>query len=149
MGKETIKKLFHLNYDNQPYPLPIWYNQLLDKTTDEIDLKDIFRMINNNILPELAIEKAIDAFIVNPFDGEMMDGQILELFVNKSSMFFNSKNVKFIEMINIIEKMDNDTAQSKEQWGYEYDYDEEGCKKYLILLDEARKIIKLRNRSFD
>lgn len=145
MKKQTIKDLFNLDYDNQPYPLPMWYNQLLDKRTDEINLRDIFRMINNDILPELAIEKAIDAFIENPFDGEMMDGQLLELFVNKSTMFFDSKNSRLSKMVNIIKSMDDDTAQSKEQWGYEYDYDEEGCKKYLMLLDEAKKIINLRN----
>lgn len=142
MRGETIGELYGLQYDDQPYGLPIWYNKLIDKTIDQIDLRDVFSMISNKILLELAIAKAIEFFVKNPFDGEAYSGQLLELFVNNSDMFYNSKSSKLAEMLKIIDKMDIEAAQSKDWWGYDFDFDEEGCKNYVNLLDKAKSIIK-------
>lgn len=145
MEGNKIKDIYCLQYDRQPYGLPTWYNRLIDKTVDQINIRDVFSMLTNDILPALAIEKAIEFFINDPFDGEAYLGQILEFFVEHSDMFWQSKSSQLPEMLKIIKTMDKETAQSKEQWGYGYDFDECGCAKYLGLLERAKQIIEMKD----
>lgn len=69
----------NLEEDNQKYALDNWYGQLIHRTVDEIGLEDITRMISQNILIELGIEKAIEMLFNDPIAGEMYEGQLLEL----------------------------------------------------------------------
>lgn len=45
---QTIKEIYSLNTDNQndepEYALDKWYDSLINKTADEIDLEDVSRM---------------------------------------------------------------------------------------------------------
>lgn len=146
MKGKQIKDLYGLQYDNQSYPLSVWYNQLIDKTIDQISLRDVFSMISNDILPEVAIDKAIEFFVNDPFAGENYPGQILESFVKNSDIFFNSKSPQLTQMLQIIKTMDDMMAKSKEEWGYEYDFDGNDCNEYLKLLENAKLIINKKEQ---
>ncbi|MCL2847351.1 MAG: contact-dependent growth inhibition system immunity protein [Firmicutes bacterium] len=140
MKEQTLKQIYSLSYDRRK-SAPDWYNKLIKKTYNQIESFEVAKMLIHDILPELAIEKIIDYFIINPFDGYWIDGDYLKLFVEKSEMFFASKNPALSQMLDIIENMDSKTAQSKEQWGYDYDCDEEGCQEFLKMLLKAKEII--------
>lgn len=149
MKGKQIKDLYGLQYDNRSYPLSVWYNQLIDKTIDQISLRDVFSMISNDILPEVAIDKAIEFFVSDPFAGENYPGQILESFVKNSDIFFNSKSPQLTKMLQIIKTMDDMMAKSKEEWGYEYDFDGNGCNEYLKLLENAKLIISRKEQEMN
>ncbi|NBJ99785.1 hypothetical protein D5282_21445 [bacterium 1xD8-48] len=56
------------------YPLQKWYNQLIDKTTFEITVADVIRMIRQKQFISLAMSKAIKFLQDDVFIGEAYDG---------------------------------------------------------------------------
>jgi|APHig6443717497_1056834.scaffolds.fasta_scaffold235489_1 hypothetical protein len=56
-----------------------WYISILNKTIEELNVNDVYRMLRQDILIEIAVDKAIKILEENPLEGEMYDGQLLEL----------------------------------------------------------------------
>ncbi|MFA0814265.1 MAG: contact-dependent growth inhibition system immunity protein [Anaerofustis sp.] len=80
----TLKEIYHLQYDESGFGsnLVNWYNQLLDKTYEDLTLSDVTRMIRQNIIKDVAIEKAIELFIEYPYAGEYKDGGLLDVLAH-------------------------------------------------------------------
>jgi len=79
-----LKEMYHLSYDSSGFEsgLVNWYNRLIDKTITELNVKDVSKMIRQDILREVAVKKAIDLFLNDPYDGEYEDGDLLNLLVS-------------------------------------------------------------------
>ncbi|TYV55625.1 contact-dependent growth inhibition system immunity protein [Listeria monocytogenes] len=77
---QKIKDIYHIDdsfsSDNEKYNK--WLKSLLNKTKDEITEKDVYTMLLQQELEDLAIEKAIEFIKIDPLTGEMWDGQFLE-----------------------------------------------------------------------
>ncbi|MBC1705448.1 hypothetical protein JL739_12865 [Listeria welshimeri] len=77
---QKIKDIYHIDdsfsIDNEKYNK--WLKSLLNKTKDEITEKDVYTMLLQQELEDLAIEKAIEFIKIDPLTGEMWDGQLLE-----------------------------------------------------------------------
>ncbi len=73
--------------DEELYPLQKWYNQLIDKTIDEIAVKDVLRMIRQKQFINLAMSKAIIFLQENVFIGESYDGELLYKISEMDSSF--------------------------------------------------------------
>lgn len=80
MDNLLIKDKYNLKEEtkNLEYSLPLWYNELINKTVDEINLLDINRMIRQNILVEVALKRAVEEMLKDPFVGEQLEGDVLE-----------------------------------------------------------------------
>lgn len=78
---KKIKELYFLNQNEteSECTLDIWYNKLINKTVDEIEVVDVTRMLSQNVLINLGIKKAMDILFDDPLAGEMYEGQLLEL----------------------------------------------------------------------
>ncbi len=72
------------------YPLQKWYNQLIDKTTFEITVADVIRMIRQKQFISLAMSKAIKFLQDDVFIGEAYDGEMLEKISEMDSSFLIS-----------------------------------------------------------
>ena len=59
--------------------MPEWYNNLINKTYDDLTLFDVSRMLMQNKYLNLAVEKAKEFLAENPLCGEYYDGHLLEL----------------------------------------------------------------------
>ena len=57
--------------------LQVWFNKLLSKRKNEIDIKDILIMFRQNIYVYIAKEKAVEYLEINPFVGELSDCELL------------------------------------------------------------------------
>jgi len=81
--KKALKISYGLDYDKSGINTSLirWYNKLIDKTEEELDAADVRRMIRQDILSEVAIKKAIELFMSNPYGGEMWDGELLSILV--------------------------------------------------------------------
>ena len=78
-----------------------WYNRLIGKCENELNVSDVSRMIRQDILRDVAINRAIDLFLLEPFDGEMQDGGLLALLVAcGSEVLVNTRIDLVIAMIN-------------------------------------------------
>lgn len=79
--EKKIKDIWRCSYiesETELYPLQKWYNQLIDKKVSEIEVSDVLRMIRQNEFIDIAIPKAVEFLMINPFAGEMYEGELLE-----------------------------------------------------------------------
>jgi len=80
----SLKKTYGLFYDRSGFSsgLVNWYNQLIDKSYNDLNVADVCKMIRQDILKDIATHKAIDLFLSNPYDGEYDDGGLLNVLVS-------------------------------------------------------------------
>lgn len=76
--------------DEELYPLQKWYNQIIDKTPDEITVADVLRMIRQKQFINLAMLKARKFLQEDVFIGETYDGEMLEKISEMDSSFLMS-----------------------------------------------------------
>lgn len=79
--KSKIKEIYNcisIISGKELYPLQKWYNQLIEKTIDEINVADVLRMIRQKEFMNLAISKAIFFLQEDVFVGESYEGEMLE-----------------------------------------------------------------------
>ncbi|WP_017692553.1 contact-dependent growth inhibition system immunity protein [Paenibacillus sp. PAMC 26794] len=127
--RKTIKEMYDLKQSTQEaeqeYALDTWYNRLISKTVEEIDIGDTSRMLSQKILVELAIQKAIEFLIDDPQAGEKYDGQLLELLHSIDLNEF--KDLSQLKLL--LQKINNSLLDL--EW-----LDEEDKKEYSELLCE-------------
>lgn len=112
-NKRKIKEIYKCNYiisDEKLYPLQRWYNELIDKTINEVTVADVLRMMRQKEFLELAMKRAIEFLQENVFVGETYDGELLEKIsdMNPSFLKVYSDNLETVlknalNMINIHE----------------------------------------------
>lgn len=79
--KRKIKEIYNcvsIVSNEKLYPLQKWYNQLIEKTIDEITVADVLRMIRQKEFTNLAMSKAINFLQENVFVGEAYEGELFE-----------------------------------------------------------------------
>ncbi len=104
-NKETLKQIYNLQYDSFAFKSGLinWYNSLLDKTPDELDENDIAKMLRQNILPALAVQKAIEMIEINLMVGYLYNGELLLVLSNLiGSDYFSPLHL--LQLKNIISK---------------------------------------------
>ena len=78
---KTLKELYNLEYDKKPgnelYSLPQWFNKVIDKTPEELSVDDIGIMIRQDVVFDLALDKAIELLADDPLSGYQYEGEIL------------------------------------------------------------------------
>lgn len=63
----------------EDYALDEWFKTLINKEITNLDISDLCRMIKQNIFIEIAIDRAIGLIELNPLEGDVYDGQLLEV----------------------------------------------------------------------
>ena len=101
------------------YPLQKWYNQLIDKTTFEITVADVIRMIRQKQFISLAMSKAIKFLQDDVFIGEAYDGEMLE----KISEMDSSLLISYADDLKNIVQNALDKSVTHE-WSYNGEEDE-------------------------
>lgn len=79
--KKTLKELYQLEYDvskGELYPLQEWYNELIDKTVEDLTIFDVLRMLRQDVCMDVAMLKTIEFLLQDVFAGEAYDGQAME-----------------------------------------------------------------------
>ncbi|HAA0650658.1 hypothetical protein HCA24_06740 [Listeria innocua] len=133
---QKIKDIYHIDdsfsIDNEKYNK--WLKSLLNKTKDEITEKDVYTMLLQQELEELAIEKAIEFIKIDPLTGEMWDGQFLEQLAGISAdklVAYKEELQKLIPYIDI---------QIKEPlWDFEFER-EDFISRYMKFKDKVANL---------
>ena len=79
--EKKIKEIYDCKYiisDEGLYPLQKWYNELIDKSINEINIADVLRMLRQKVFTKLAMLKAIEFLRKNIFVGELYDGELYD-----------------------------------------------------------------------
>jgi hypothetical protein len=106
-----------------------WFIALLNKTIGEINVNDIYRMLRQDILIEVAVNKSVEILKENPLEGEMYDGQLLELLY---SVDVNKYKEDIDEVKGILIKIKSNISS------FEWMCDEDS-KEYLDVLEKYLK----------
>lgn len=63
------------------YGLEVWNRSVLNKKISELNLRDISTMLRQDLYADIAMPIAWNILLRSPFEGEMWDGQLLEIVV--------------------------------------------------------------------
>lgn len=91
--EKKIKEIYDCKYiisDEGLYPLQKWYNELIDKSINEINIADVLRMLRQKVFTKLAMLKAIEFLRKNIFVGELYDGELLQKISELDTIFLAS-----------------------------------------------------------
>ncbi|MCL2529168.1 MAG: contact-dependent growth inhibition system immunity protein [Coriobacteriia bacterium] len=108
--KKTLRQTYGLDDDESRFgsSLITWYNNVIDKNEEELNAADVQRMLRQDILREVAIERAIDLFLANPRDGGMWDGDLLSTLVTCGHDFADCPQKN--SLISVINELENETS---------------------------------------
>ncbi|MFT8349085.1 contact-dependent growth inhibition system immunity protein [Clostridium saccharoperbutylacetonicum] len=132
-SNETISKILNVKSEEIDIKCELdkWYVMLLNKTIEEINISDISRMLRQDILIEVAVNKSIEILNINLLAGEMYDGQLLELLY---SVDLNKYKEDVNKIRDIVIKIKNNIDSF--EWICADDF-----KEYLGILDKYLKKI--------
>ena len=63
--------------DGIDYTVDEWFNTIMEKTKDQLNVSDVSRMLRQKICSKVAIKRAIEMLSDDPFIGEMFEGQLM------------------------------------------------------------------------
>jgi L-fucose isomerase-like protein len=134
MNKPIFKlKNININAMKQECSLDKWFIEILQKKVSELNLLDVSRMLRQEIYPDIAVPLTWKILKENPFEGEMYDGQLLELLVRY--LMNNQEQKDEISYINF-----KDTLYDKIN-KYEWETQDD-INSYKVLLDKLDLIFK-------
>ncbi|MCL2655159.1 MAG: contact-dependent growth inhibition system immunity protein [Coriobacteriia bacterium] len=108
MKTDSLRNVYKLEYDESGIGsgLIVWYNRLIDKTIEELDVVDVSKMMRQNILKTEAVNRAIELFLINPYDGEMQDGDLLASLIAVGFPLL-SKADRFQDMVKRVKQLES------------------------------------------
>ena len=128
--KRKIKEIYNymsIASSEELYPLQKWYNQLIEKTIDEITVADVLRMIRQKKFTDLAMSKAINFLREDVFVGELYEGDLLEKVSEMDSSFL-------ISYADDLKNIINNALVKSETHDWSYDGEEEEFKDMIDTL---------------
>ena len=128
--KRKIKEIYNcisITSNEELYPLQKWYNQLIEKTIDEITVADVLRMIRQKELTNLAMSKAINFLQEDVFVGELYEGELFEKVSEMDSSFL-------ISYADDLKNIINNALIKSETRDWTYDGEEEEFKDMIDAL---------------
>ncbi|OMF13853.1 hypothetical protein BK131_14450 [Paenibacillus amylolyticus] len=133
---KLIKEIYSINQniqtDNSESPLDHWYDRLINKKVDELDLEDVSRMLGQHVFIDLGIEKAIEILSEDPLAGEMYDGHLLKLLCSIETNNFRD----LLQLKKLLQTIKSNLSQF--EWA-----DEEDQEEYAELLERFLKKVSL------
>ena len=77
-NNNTLKEIYGLDeLKDERYSLVAWYDELINKTMDEITYADAARMLRQGVFVEIAMDKAIKYLTSDPFIGDLYTGELI------------------------------------------------------------------------
>lgn len=114
-------------------PTEEWYIKLLKKKPEEIEIKDVTKMLINNIFIEVAIKKALVILSEDYMAGEFYDGHLLVLLSRIDLSKYDNEFCDIKSVINNIKEIANE-----EDWESKDEYEE-----YIGYLQKCFKSLKI------
>ena len=115
-------------------PLDKWFISLVNKQIEELSVLDISRMLRQEIFLDIAMPVTFERLLENPFEGEMYEGQLLELYIRCLSKYLvYEEREKYIYLCTIASK-------NIDLYDWADEYSKQAYKKILNKLEMLTKI---------
>lgn len=121
---KSIREAYSLTYDTSDFNsgLVKWYNNMIEKSYEELNITDVSKMIRQDVLKHLAEKRAIDLFIEYPYDGEFNDGDLLDMIISKNIFVTNFDKIQHLNYL--LSKLEDEYLN--------FDWSSEECKERFI-----------------
>lgn len=102
---KKIKDIYNISFNlldipsEDRCPMNDWYNTILDKTYDQLDLFDVTRMIIQKVFLKLAVSKSINFIEDNPFCGQRYEGELMELLSKLDLAYFDHYKKRLLDVL--------------------------------------------------
>lgn len=128
--KEAIYTLKRLKLDEleRTSPLGKWFYEMVQKSVDELTLKDVLRMLRQEVYLDIAIPFACTKVLEDPFCGEMYVGEMIDRL---TKVFINNPDEKKGFPYTIFSE---EVQQKWEMFEWAGDFEQEEYKKLLFQL---------------
>ena len=101
---KTLREIYEYDLiedDGIDYTVDEWFNTIMEKTKDQLDVTDVSRMLRQRICSRVAIKRAIEMLNDDPFIGEMFEGQLMcNLYMGKEKYL----RLFYHQMMPVLEK---------------------------------------------
>lgn len=84
--------------DENSSSLVKWYNNVIEKTYNELNVGDVLRMLRQNLFIDMAVKKSLVMLNNDIFIGEYYDGELLE-HILKTDKNYLKDNIDDINLI--------------------------------------------------
>ena len=77
---KTLREIYEydlIEEEGEDFAVDEWFNSIMEKTKDQLDVSDVSRMLRQKICSRVAIKRAIEMLSDDPFIGEMFEGQLM------------------------------------------------------------------------
>lgn len=116
---DKIKDIYKCNKadeDDNSSSLVKWYNNVIEKTYNELDIDDVLRMLRQKLFMDMAVNKSLVMLNNDIFIGEYYDGELLEhiLKTDKNYLKDNIDDINLIcEKVIALCKTTNDESKNE------------------------------------
>ncbi len=134
--KKTLKELYQLDYivsEEELYSLQEWYNELIDKTVEELTVFDALRMLRQKVCIDVAMLKTIEFLLQDVFAGDAYDGQALETLLRMDGVILRP-------YADILQRIVAEAQARSEEHEWSYEGEEE---EFLAVLNELWKLLNV------
>lgn len=103
--EKKIKDIYNISFNladiskEDRCPMHDWYNNLIDKTFNQLDMFDVTRMLIQKMFLELAVLKAITFIKENPFCGQRYESELLELLYKSDRCYLKKYTIELEEIL--------------------------------------------------
>lgn len=97
----TLKELYNLQPDESELHTSLinWYNKMINKTYEQLDVFDVAKMCRQGVLLDLALEKAVDLVLQNSYIGEYFNGDLIELLTSYDLTRVNCEKIAYLQSL--------------------------------------------------
>jgi hypothetical protein len=98
---QSLKEQYNLHYETSDFKssLTSWYNEVIDKTYDLLSVEDVSKLIRQDIIKKIALEKAIELFDENPYAGDYYDGALLKTLATIELKYLANLDEKYLVIL--------------------------------------------------
>lgn len=132
---KDIKKIDTSKLNNR-CKFDIWYAGMIEKSVDELTIKDIYYMLSQKVFLDIVVPKCWEELKKNPLVGENYEGQFLEILLKalkENKQYIDKKDYEeFMEVVG--------------NYPFEFEDDIEK-KEYESKLEELSFFIQINNHS--
>ena len=116
--KKDIYKCNKLKGDDA---LVIWYNEVIEKSPDELNISDVTRCIRQNLFTETAYEMLLVYLLNNPYAGDVYGGELMDKAADIDREYLLQHKKTVSEIIknagNFIETYEWEVEEDKSEYG--------------------------------
>lgn len=112
------------SFNDQKYPLDLWYQGVRNSKICELSDTDIARFVRQNLYLIYILPEVLSRISQNPFTGDIYSGELIASLVKIGDDFWFSNTILMKETKDLIDSFNKNQLMNSFEWLYEGEEDE-------------------------